>query len=111
MSLNKQEGIEMKTYEGLAALIAARSQLPAAGWIFVEVGSQNNAANELLRMKFYVPENDDDEFFGEDNLATWLETGIFKDVLQLREKRLTQPSVGQYAEAAVHYRTHDDFLE
>jgi hypothetical protein len=101
----------MKTYEGLTKLITARNQLPPTGWIFVDTGIPRDDASKLTAMKFYVPENDDDEFYGEDNLATWLEVGTFKSVLELREKNLAQPTVAQYAEAAVHYRVYDDFLE
>lgn len=101
----------MRTYEGLAALIAARNQLPPTGWIFVDTGVAKDDAATLTAVKFYVPENDDDEFYGEDNLVAWLEVGTFKGVLELREKNIAQPTLSQYADAAVHYRVHDDFLE
>lgn len=101
----------VKIYCGLASLIAARYQLPPTGWIFVDPGAPKDSATGLLAVEFYVAENDGEEFYGEDNLATWLETGTFKGVLELREKRLSQPTIDQYAEAAVHYRLNDDFLE
>lgn len=101
----------MKVFDGLAALIAARNQLPPTGWIFVDANAPRDDAAELPTMNFHVPENDDDAFHGEDNLATWLEIGTFKGVLELREKNIGRPTLAQYAEAAVHYRQHDDFLE
>lgn len=101
----------MKVFHGLKALIAARHQLPPTGWIFVDLGVAADNAIALQLLKFSVPENDEDEFFGEDHLSAWLEMGTFKGVLELREKNLARPTVAQYAEAAVHYRVHDDFLE
>lgn len=101
----------MKEIKGFENLLAQRAQLPKVGWIFVDEDLDKNSATALEQAIFHIPENEDDEFFGEDNLATWLESPIFLGVLDVREKRLAQPSPQQYMEAALHYIKFDDFLE
>jgi hypothetical protein len=101
----------MKTLIGLKSLIAERNALPQVGWIFVERGFDKASIEALINAQFYIPENDDDEFFGEDNLATWMEAPIFVRVLRLRNKSIPTPTLEQYANAAIHYLEKDDFLE
>jgi hypothetical protein len=101
----------MKTLVGLKKLIVERDTLPQVGWIFVERGYNKVSMEALMNAQFYIPENDDDEFFGEDNLATWMEVPIFVQVLRLRDKNIPSPTLEQYANAAIHYLESDDFIE
>jgi hypothetical protein len=60
---------------------------------------------------FHIPEDEDDEFYGEDNLATWLEVPTFLSVLALRAKNIKDPTADDVAHAAIYYLENDDFLE
>ncbi len=106
-----KKGTNMKTVVGLKALIEMRNSLPNVGWIFVDTEVDKTSLSSTLQAKFYIPENDEDEFFGEDNLMTWLEAPTFSDILTLRDKNMKMPTVEQYGEAALHYLKMDDFLE
>ena len=101
----------MKTVKGLQALIAGKQDLPKVGWIFVAKGFDKASADALIGAAFQIPEDEDDEFYGEDHLATWLEVPTFLAVLELREKHLKDPTVEDVANAAVYYIENDDFLE
>jgi hypothetical protein len=106
-----QKGTVMKEIFGLNALIEMRTSLPQVGWIFVDPSLDKTSLNHTLKAKFYVSENEEDDFFGEDNLMTWLEVPTFEDVLTLREKNIRSPTTEQYAQAAIHYIEMDDFLD
>lgn len=101
----------MKTCDSLAALIHARETISPYGWIFVEKNIDKRSVTGALQAQFFIQENDDDEFFGELHLATWMETPIFIQILQSCEKRMTVSTLTQYAEALVHYLVHDDFMD
>jgi hypothetical protein len=101
----------MKEYSGFAALIADRHTLPDPAWIFVDKATNTEDAESLRNATYYVPENDDDEFDGEERLSTVVECPILLDILELREKNLPNPSLDQYLEALTHYLEYDDFLE
>lgn len=107
----RRKGDTMRVVKGLQGLIDGKADLPKVGWIFVDKEFDKTSAISLKNATFHVPEDEDDEFFGEDNLATWLEAPTFLAVLELREKNLKAPSLDQYAEAAIHYLERDDFLE
>ncbi|AKM03257.1 hypothetical protein [Burkholderia pyrrocinia] len=101
----------MKLVNGLKALILERQNLPKVGWIFVEKGFNKNSADALMIATFQIPEDEDDEFYGEDHLASWLEVPTFLAVLDLRAKNLKDPTTEDFANAAIHYLKNDDFLE
>ena len=101
----------MKKLVGFERLLAECNALPHVGWIFVDRGFDKASVQRLLTATFYVPENDDDEFFGEDYLTTWIEAPTFQQVIRVRNRSLSEPDVGLYAEAAIHYLEADDFLE
>ncbi|KFL54102.1 hypothetical protein JM78_11385 [Burkholderia pyrrocinia] len=101
----------MKAVNGLEALISARRDLPKVGWIFVSKGFNKTSADALMIATFYIPEDEDDEFYGEDHLASWLEVPIFLAVLDIRAKSLKDPTTQDFASAAIHYLKNDDFLE
>ncbi|MEV7422583.1 MULTISPECIES: hypothetical protein [unclassified Streptomyces] len=101
----------MKEIHGFENLLAERQRLPECGWIFVDEDLDRNSIEALEHAIFYVPENEDDEFYGEDNLAAWLECPIFLGVLDVREGTLVELSSRQAMEAALHYLKFDDFLE
>ncbi|KVS67656.1 hypothetical protein WK41_21970 [Burkholderia cepacia] len=85
--------------------------MPKVGWIFVDKGFNKSSAKALMSATFYIPEDEDDEFYGEDNLATWLEAPIFHSVLDVRAKNVKNPTTEDFANAAVYYLENDDFLE
>ena len=101
----------MKTIKGLSALISAKKELPKVGWVFVDRGFDKTSANALLDAAFHIPEDEDDEFYGEDHLSTWLEIPTFLAILEVREKRLKNLTADDAARAAVYYLENDDFLE
>ncbi len=101
----------MRTITGIQSLAAARDSLPTTGWIFVDRDFDKDDAQGLLTARFQIAENEDEEFWGEDHLATWLEAPTFLAVLTLREKNLKAPTATDHAEAAIHYLRKDDFLE
>jgi hypothetical protein len=85
--------------------------LPKVGWIFVENGFDKTSVEALLAADFNIPENEDDEFYGEDNLLTWLEIPTFLDVIEIREKNMANPTADAIAIAAIYYLENDNFLE
>ncbi|CAI8695425.1 hypothetical protein BTK96_000340 [Burkholderia pyrrocinia] len=101
----------MKTVSGLEALISARRDLPKVGWIFVNKGLNKASADALVAATFHIPEDEDDEFYGEDHLASWLEVPIFLAILDVRAKNIKDPAAGDFANAAIYYLKNDDFLE
>jgi hypothetical protein len=101
----------VKTLIGLPALIAAKQDLPRVGWIFVDKGFDKTSPGALMSAAFHIPEDEDDEFYGEDNLATWLEVPTFLSVLALRAKNIKDPTADDVAHAAIYYLENDDFLE
>jgi len=101
----------MKTVEGLQALIAAKQDLSQVGWIFVDKDFDKTSANALMAAQFYVSENDDDDFYGENHLATWMEAPTFLDIFDVRTMQLKDPTVMDIAIAAVYYLEKDAFLE
>jgi hypothetical protein len=101
----------MKKIFGLKALLAERHNFPKSSWIFIENRSDINSIDALLVAGFSIPENEDDEFYGEDNLVTWLEVATFLDVIELREKNMKNPTPEAIANAAIYYIENDDFLE
>ncbi|WP_322049611.1 hypothetical protein [Paraburkholderia sp. J67] len=101
----------MNTLQGLQALITEKQGLPKVGWIFVDKNFDKTSAVALLGAVFHIPENEDDEFYGEDYLASWLEIPTFLAVIELRGKQLKDPNVEDIANAAVYYLENDDFLE
>jgi hypothetical protein len=107
----EHRGEVMKQYVGIQTLISARASLPHVGWIFVENDFDRDSADSLFAGNFFVPENEDDEFYGEDNLTTWLESPTFKDILEVREKTIAAPTLEQYGAAILHYLREDDFLD
>ncbi len=101
----------MKKIIGIQALLGERDTLPPTGWIFVDKDLDKTSLAALDSASFYLPEDEDDEFYGEDHLGTWLEAPTFRHVLALREKNLARPAAADYARAAIHYIEKDDFLE
>ena len=109
LDVGNKFGEFMKKISGFAELLSWKEKLPDVGWIFVDKGSMPDSIEALKGAMFYLPEDDDDEFFGEDNLKTWLEAPIFRSILEIREKATGKPSLEQYMEAAIHYREYDDY--
>lgn len=101
----------LKAVSGLTALIFARSDLPKIGWIFVDKGFNKKSADALMTAIFHIPEDEDDEFYGEDHLTSWLEVPTFLAVLNVRAKNLKYPTTRDFANAAIYYLENDDFLE
>ncbi|QRR07824.1 hypothetical protein FPJ27_16435 [Burkholderia sp. MS455] len=101
----------MKIVNGLNALIFARSGLPKVGWIFVDKGFNKSSVDALMTATFQISEDEDDEFYGEDHLASWLEVPTFLAVLDVCGKNLKDPTIEDFANAAIHYLKSDDFLE
>lgn len=101
----------MKAVSGLKALIFARSDLPKVGWIFVDKGFNKNSADALMTAAFHIPEDEDDEFYGEDHLTSWLEVPTFIAILNVRAKNFKDPTTRDFANAAIYYLENDDFLE
>lgn len=101
----------MKEYSGFTELFANRGHLPDPGWIFVDPGTSADSIESLRSATFYVPENDEDEFDGEERVQTLVEAPTFQDVVTLRAKNLPDATADQFLEALVHYLEYDDFLE
>jgi len=101
----------MKQYIGFTKLFADRGNPPDPGWIFVDPGTDDNNIDTLRSATFYVPENDEDEFDGEERLQTLVEAPTFQDIIALRAKNSPTATADQFLEALVHYLVHDDFLE
>ncbi|MTK64651.1 MAG: hypothetical protein F8N15_09035 [Methanobacterium sp.] len=101
----------MKTAKGLRKLIEIKNNLPKVGWIFVDRNFDKTYRDPLMGVNFYIPEDDDDEFYGEDHLSTWLEIPTFLAIFEICEKRPKKPTVEDVAHAVFYYLENDDFLE
>jgi len=101
----------MKKIIGIKNLLENKSSLPKTGWIFIDHNLDTEDADILKNAAFYIPENEDDEFDGEETLSTLVETPIFLAILANRERNVDRATDQQYLEALIHYLKYDDFLE
>jgi len=101
----------MRNIIGIKNLLENKLSLPKTGWIFTDNNVDSENPDILKIAVFYIPENEDDEFDGEDTLSTLVETPIFLAICANREKNLESPTDQQYIEALIHYLKYDDFIE
>lgn len=76
----------MKKLNDFEQLVASKNFLPKTGWIFVDKNVDTGDPKVLSNTTFYIPENEDDEFDGEEMLSTVIEAPTFLAILKNREK-------------------------
>ena len=101
----------MIVINGFEELIKKRDSLPNVGWIYVEDSFNLSSVEDIKKRKYFIVENEDEEMDCEENYATFLESPMFKAVINNRLNHHPNSSKEELLEAVTYYLEEDDFLE
>lgn len=97
----------MKEIIGFEKLLGSVDGLPDSGWI--GVNKSFSTKNEIEKLTFYVPENEDEEFDIEDNYEEFLELPTFKDIVSNKLEHHPNATLKDILGAVAYYFNNDDF--
>lgn len=96
---------------GFDELLNKYKELPEVGWLYVEESFDLESKEDIQNGKYYIAENEDEEMDFEENYGTFLESPIFKAIVENKLEHHPKSSKDDLFYATIYYLENDEFLD
>lgn len=101
----------MIVISGFDELLKKYSSLPDSGWLYVDESFDLTSIDDIERKRYYIAEDEDEEMDFEENYGTFLESPIFKAIIENKLEHTPQSDRDDLFNAVIYYINNDDFMD
>jgi hypothetical protein len=103
--------VMMVTFLGFKELLNSYKTLPDVGWLYVDESFNLGSKDDIVNGRYYLAENEDEEMDFEESYGTFLESPIFKAIVDNTLDHHPDSGEIDFLNATLYYLENDDFLD